>query len=174
MSNQLVISIITDDRPGVVEQLASIITRHHGNWLESALSRLGGKFAGILLVEIPLESQAALEDGLAALREQGFRLSIEQAGAPPHSAGEAVSFEVIGNDRHGIVGEISHVLAKHQVSVDELYTATESAPMSGGLLFRAQAKVVIPSGMARDELQAILEQLSDDLMVEFMDDRNHP
>ncbi|MFA5630850.1 MAG: ACT domain-containing protein [Porticoccaceae bacterium] len=167
MSNQLVISIITDDRPGVVEQIAAIVTRHQGNWLESALSRLGGKFAGILLVEVARDAQAALESDLQALSSQGIRVTIDGAGKAPPSGGEEVDFEVIGNDRHGIVGEISQVLARHQVSVDEFYTATESAPMSGELLFRAQARVLMPAGMSQDDLRAILEQLSDDLMIEF-------
>lgn len=169
MSNQLVISIMTDDRPGVVEQIATIITRHQGNWLESALSRLGGKFAGILLADIPADSQQALESDLSALASQGIRVAVDHAGQHTPPGGEQASFEVLGNDRRGIVGEISHVLARHNVSVDELYTQTENAPMSGELLFRAQARVVFPREMTRDDLQRILEQLSDDLMVEFKD-----
>lgn len=169
MSNQLVISIMTDDRPGVVEQIATIITRHQGNWLESALSRLGGKFAGILLADIPEAHQKALSSDLSALSSQGIRVAIDHAGQHTPVGGEQASFEVLGNDRRGIVGEISHVLARHQVSVDELYTQTENAPMSGELLFRAQASVIIPRDMTRDDLQRLLEQLSDDLMVEFKD-----
>lgn len=169
MSNQLVISIITDDRPGVVEQIAAIITAHQGNWLESALSRLGGKFAGILLADVPTEQQQALEADLAALASKGIRVSVEHAGQNSTGGGEKVAFEVIGNDRRGIVGEISQVLARHNISVDELYTATENAPMSGELLFRASAHVVLPNGMGRDDLQTALEQLSDDLMLEFIE-----
>jgi len=169
MSNQLVVSIMADDRPGVVEQLAEIITRNHGNWLESALSRLGGKFAGIVLVEIPASSQAELETALGALAGDGIRVAIDSAGSQTVN-GDSVTFEVIGNDRKGIVGEISHVLAKHGVSVDELYTSTENAPMSGELLFRATANVIVPQAMSQDDLQDILEELSDDLVVEFFDE----
>src|SRR5690606_21865932 len=169
MTTQLVISIFTDDRPGVVEQVAAIVGRHQGNWLESALSRLGGKFAGILLADVPTANQGALEQDLAGLASQGISVTVDHAGS--HSGGgEEIAFEVIGNDRRGIVGEISSVLARHSVSVDELYTSTESAPMSGDLLFRASASVVMPAGMDRDDLREILEQLSTDLMVEFRDD----
>lgn len=167
MANQLVITIISDDRPGIVDKLAAVISGHQGNWLESALSRLGGKFAGILLAEVPPGEQASLEQALKALAGEGIRVSIDQAGQPPANGGREADFEVVGNDRRGIVGEISRALAAHGVSVDELYTDTERAPMSGELLFRARAKVILPGTMTTDELQSILERLSDDLMVEF-------
>lgn len=169
MNSQLVITIITDDRPGVVEKVAGIINSHQGNWLESALSRLGGKFTGILLADVPSEQHQTLKDDLEALSAEGIRATVDNAGSHAPQ-GDEVTFEVIGNDRRGIVGEISHVLAKHGISVDELYTSTESAPMSGELLFRASASVIIPPAMQKDELRDILEQLSDDLMVEFFED----
>lgn len=167
MSNQLVITIITDDRPGVVEQVAAIVTRHQGNWLESALSRLGGKFAGIVLIDIDLDNQAGLETDLSDLSSKGIRVTIDAAGQHQASGGEEAEFEVIGNDRKGIVEEISQVLARANVSVEELTTRTESAPMSGEMLFIASASVIMPKGMDRDDLQTLLEKLSADLMVEF-------
>jgi glycine cleavage system regulatory protein len=166
MSKHLVISILTDDRPGVVEQVARIVTRHQGNWHESALSRLGGKFAGIILVEVGNDQESALEKDLLGLENAGIRVAIDNAGDSQPS-GEEAKFSIIGNDRVGIVGEISRVLANHNVSVDELYTRTENAPMSGELLFIANARVILPQTMSRDDLQQILEQLSDDLMIEF-------
>ncbi len=169
MNLPLVISIIAADRPGVIEDVADIISRHGGNWRESALSHLGGKFAGILLADIPDESQTALEEALHGLSEQGIRVSVDPAGSY-HQGGEPVSFNVVGNDRPGIVGEISHALARHGVNVDELYTYTESAPMSGDVLFHAYARVILPDGISEDRLRTVLEELSDDLMVEFDED----
>ena len=49
MQKQLVLTILADDQPGIVEQLASVIINHKGNWTQSSMSRLGEKFAGILL-----------------------------------------------------------------------------------------------------------------------------
>jgi len=170
MNNQLVISVMAEDRPGVVDKVANLVTEPNGHWLQSALSRLGGKFAGIVLVEVPPDSQQPLETALGGLAASNIRATVEQAGSPTVS-GETATFQVLGNDRKGIVGEISRMLARHGVSVDELYTSTESAPMSGDLLFRATANIVIPQHMDRDNLQSILEELSDDLVVEFFDDK---
>lgn len=169
MNTPLVISFITDNRPGVIEDIAALINRHDGNWQESALSRLGGKFAGILLAEVPEPARADLEAALAGLAERGIRVSVEPAGHL-EANGEPVTFSVVGADRKGIVGEISHLMARRGVSVDELHTWTESAPMSGETLFHAHARVTLPQDMDDEALQAALEELSDDLMVEVDND----
>ena len=54
-SRQLVISFVGDDRPGIVQTLSSIVNDHNGNWLESRMSRLAGKFAGVARIELPAE-----------------------------------------------------------------------------------------------------------------------
>ncbi|ODS23101.1 hypothetical protein AB835_10610 [Candidatus Endobugula sertula] len=53
MSNQyLVITLLSNDQPSIVKQLADVISQHNGNWLESRMSQLAGKFASILKVSI--------------------------------------------------------------------------------------------------------------------------
>ena len=52
MNTYLVLTVIADDKPGLVETLAEVIADHKGNWLESSMSQLAGKFAGILRVSV--------------------------------------------------------------------------------------------------------------------------
>lgn len=59
-----IITFIGDDRPGLVESLSQVISDHNGNWLESRLSQLAGKFAGLISVSVPEESTAALQVAL--------------------------------------------------------------------------------------------------------------
>ncbi len=167
MSNQLVLTVIADDRPGLVDALAETLVRHGGNWLESALARLGGKFAGILLIEVAGDRQALLEEDLAAMAARGIDVSVAPAGTAGVGNGEQLALTVVGNDRRGIVGEISRILARCNVNVDELFTATENAPMSGERLFRAQARVMLPPDLGAEDLRVLLEDLSDDLVVEL-------
>ena len=47
MQTSFIITFIGDDRPGLVEQLSAAIEQSGGNWLESRMSHLAGKFAGI-------------------------------------------------------------------------------------------------------------------------------
>ena len=55
MKVPLVMTIIGPDRTGLVESVARVVAEHGGNWLESRMCRLGGEFAGILRIELPVE-----------------------------------------------------------------------------------------------------------------------
>ena len=67
MTDYLVLTVIADDREGIVEQISQTIIEHGGNWMESSMARLAGKFAGILMVEVEPAKHADLEQALAAL-----------------------------------------------------------------------------------------------------------
>ncbi len=167
MKHYLVLTVMADDRPGIVERIADAVAAAGGNWLESNMSRLGGKFAGILLVDIAEEKQGGLIDSLNGLQSMGIRVTAEPCSSVPESTGEPLLLTVVGNDRPGIVGEISAILARLQVNVEELDTCCEDAPMSSEILFRATAILQLPANLSRDSLQSALEQVSDDLMVEL-------
>jgi len=77
MNHYLALTIIADDRPGIIEKVADVVTTNGGNWLESNMSRLAGKFAGILLVDIVEEKQSTLLSALEKLNDQGIRVSGE-------------------------------------------------------------------------------------------------
>ena len=167
MKHFLVLTIIADDRPGIVERLADTVAAAGGNWLESNMSRLAGKFAGILLVDIAEDRQSDLMKSLEKLQSMGIRVTGEACANVPATSGEPLLLTVVGNDRPGIVGEISAILARLQVNVEELDTCCEDAPMSSETLFRATAILQLPRELSRDQLQGALEEVSDDLMVEL-------
>ncbi|MCB1668693.1 MAG: ACT domain-containing protein [Porticoccaceae bacterium] len=167
MNNYLALTVISDDRPGIVEKIADVVRTNGGNWLESSMSRLAGKFAGLLLIEINEHQQQQLIDELHKLKSSGLRISVEPSAAFERATGQLVSMNVVGNDRPGIVGEISTLLAKLHVNVEELTTSCEEAPMSAEVLFRADAKIHLPENLSLGDLQSALETLSDDLIVEL-------
>lgn len=167
MQTNLVLTVIGDDKPGLVESLSRVIADHGGNWEESSMSQLAGKFAGILRVSVASEQSDALVAELQKLSED-LRLVIEQANTeaasePPRT----VRLNLVGNDRPGIVREISHALAELSVNVEQLNTECSPAPMSSDLLFRTRATLKVPRDLALDVLQAELERLADDLIVEI-------
>jgi glycine cleavage system regulatory protein len=171
MNQHFALTVIADDRPGIVEKVAEVVSNNDGNWLESAMSRLGGKFVGILLVRLPGGREADLKQALDKLANQGIRVSVEAADKAHSDIGVLATLTVLGNDRKGIVREISTMLASKGVNVEALKTSIENAPMSGELLFRTEATVELPQGLNRDDLVTLLEQLSDDLVVEFASDQ---
>ncbi len=167
MSNYLALTVMADDRPGIIERVAEVIASDGGNWLESSMSRLAGKFAGILLVEISADKQTALLEKLSHLADQGIRIYGEASSAISPSSKQTLQLSVVGNDRPGIVSEISTLLARLSVNLEELSTHCESAPMSAENLFRASARIELPESLTTEALQTSLEELSPDLVVEL-------
>ncbi len=49
----LVLTVVGDDRAGLVQSLADAVASHGGNWETSELAELAGAFAGIVLVSVP-------------------------------------------------------------------------------------------------------------------------
>lgn len=167
VTEHLVLTIISDDRPGLVESLAQTVAKHSGNWLESRMSLLAGKFAGILRLSVPKKDAQQLIDALKGLSNE-LNLVVERAGVKNIEANfQAVDLNLVGNDRPGIVSEISSALARLSVNVEELNTECVSSPMSSDALFKASATLNVPAGLDLEKLQSELEQLSDDLIVEI-------
>ena len=164
----VVVTLLGPDRPGLVEMVAGIIAGHGGNWLESRMSRLAGKFAGILRAELPEDRVVAALAALASLESRGLKVVAEAAprtaAVPPP---RTLSLELIGLDRPGIVREISQLLVTNGVNVEELITNRTSAPMSGDMLFEARARVHVPADTDLPSLRAGLERLAADLVVEI-------
>ena len=160
-------TIIGRDRPGLVDLVAGLVAKHGGNWLESRMSRLGGHFAGILRIEVPAAQQAALVEALHGLAAQGLSV-VCHADAPDAAVGQPASarLELVGQDRPGIVSQISRALARHGVNVEELTTECSSAPMSGQTLFKAQARLHVPANCPLAELRNELEKIAADLVVD--------
>ena len=162
----LVLTAIGDDRPGLVEELATAISAHGGNWLESSMAQLSGKFAGIVRIAAPGEKVDALKTVLATLK--GLKVGVEIAVAPKSAlAGRHFSLSLVGHDRIGIVKEVAQVLARHAVNVEELETRTSSAPMSAEILFHCEAELTAAPDFNARALKIELEKLSDDLMVDI-------
>jgi glycine cleavage system regulatory protein len=86
--------------------------------------------------------------------------------APSAGKPQLASLEVVGQDRPGIVREISRALAAQGVNVEELTTECISAPMSGEPLFQARARLLLPDGLTVSALRQSLEKAVSGLTVE--------
>lgn len=167
MSAFLIISIMADDRPGLVETLSRIVKEHEGNWLESRMSHLAGKFAGIVQVQVNNKNKTALESSLKALKSEGWVIGVEDSSNNDQRNQPCAKLNIVGNDRPGIVKDVSQVLAKLGVNVLELNTQFESAAMTAEALFKTQADIQTPEELELDDVRDALEDISNDLMVEI-------
>lgn len=167
MIESLVMTIIGADRAGIVELVSARVADHGGNWLESRMCHLGGRFAGIARVEVPQEKLADLKRALHGLEADGLRVVVEAGGYLDKAAGVSARLALVGHDRPGILRAVTGILASHGVNVEELSSECVSAPMDGGTLFQAQVRMLVPPAVKLETLRHDLEKIATDLMVDI-------
>ena len=161
----LVLTVIGDDRAGLVKALADVVSRHGGNWERSHLAEVAGKFAGIVVVEVPASAAGALQADLEPLH--GMLDVTVHPGVAEAAPRREVAVELVGNDHPGIVRAVSGALAEHGLSVTELETSTRDAPMAGGRLFEARALVTVPADDDLGALRTALEKIASEVLVDL-------
>lgn len=169
MHSTLILTLMSDDKPGVVEAVANAIAAHNGNWLESQLAHLAGKFAGVVQVQIPSEAQEALVSTLEALRDtHRIRVFIDQVEASAQGANKnTLYFHAIGPDRPGIVREVAHTLADYGINMEKLDTRLSSMPYSGEPLFEAEGTLTLPDDLNRAALEERLDDIANTLAMDI-------
>ena len=168
MNTSIVLTILADDQPGIIQTVSKALHKHGGSWTQSSMSSLAGQFAGILLASVPSENAAGCQQELHGLESQGLRIIAhicDQSAATEEM--HEYALDLVGNDRAGIVHEITTVLANHNVNVKSLETVVEAASMGGGELFRTSAELLVPAGTDIDVLEDEIEDLANDLKVDI-------
>ena len=105
MMTSLVITFMAPDRPGLVELLSRTVADHGGNWLESKMSRLAGRFGGILLVSVPKANADGLMESLRGLEAHGrLRPGRSREGEPREGESESDARRARDGSEHGRAG----------------------------------------------------------------------
>jgi len=165
---RVILVVSGSDRPGLTRALAEAVHAAGGNWLESHLSRLGGKYVGSVLVELEAAALQALEAEVRKVDATGLSVSLVPAeNAEAAEPRPSLQIELLGQDRPGIVREVTAVLADLDVNIASLITGTQNGAWSGEPLFRARVVVTLPEGLTQNTVQDALEAISGELMVDF-------
>lgn len=167
MKHYLVMTILGNDRPGLVNSIAELVAAQGGNWLESRMARLAGQFAGIARIECPESAVEGLLQALKKAQQSGINIQVVREVTEDQGNSHTVIVEVMGNDRSGILRELTTAIARAGGNLEELTTGLESAPMSGQPMFRARCVVSLAEGKSIDSLRETIEQLGEDLTVDL-------
>lgn len=172
MKRFLIVTITCPDKPGIVQRVTDVVVAQGGNWEESRLARLGGHFAGIVMVSVPNERVDELTTALTALANDEITVAIKSTSPSAPARGEGHSLCLLrleGADHEGIVHDISAHLAAHGINVESMDTELVAAPMSATPLFHMEAQLDLPPSLTinelREDLQAIGDQLGVDIEV---------
>lgn len=163
----LILSVIGSDRPGLTQALANAVLSAGGNWLESQLSRLGGLYVGSVLVELDPGREDALRTAVREVDAQGLEVRIAPAVADAHAAGDAVQVSLVGQDRPGIVHQVTALLSRLEANIEAFETRLSIEPHSGAPLFHMEAQLRLPPDLPAETVQAVLEDISAEIMVDI-------
>ncbi|GHA46374.1 glycine cleavage system protein R [Photobacterium aphoticum] len=164
----LIITVIGNDRPGLVDTLSDTVYQHQGNWLSSSLSKLAGQFAGIVQVEVADQNSAALRQALNTI--DGLQVQIVEEATTTATHTTLHGLLVTGNDRAGIVKEVTAKLHELGININKLKTDSHSAPNWGYPIFTADFQLELPAFLTLEQVQETLENLADDLTIDIDQD----
>jgi glycine cleavage system transcriptional repressor len=158
--NELAITVIGRDRPGIVADVAEVLARLGANLSDSTMTRLRGHFAMTLICAGP--AGAEVEAALMPLAAEGQLLATVREVTPDSvvaPVGDPYVMAVHGSDRMGIVAAMTRVL------VDAGGNVTDLSTRLAGSLYVVLAEVELPAGVA-DTLAAKLHRTAAGLGVE--------
>lgn len=168
MQRSYFLSLSGTDRPGLMDVIATTLSRHHANWLDSRLAHLGNQFAGVLRFSLDDARLGDLRLALEAAAPDDLTVTVtEEREATPPTPGEAARISVLGLDRLGIVSRLVSALAARGINVEDFRSGTESAPMSGEQLFRAEIQVTLPDDVDQESVRSDLEILGGELDLDI-------
>jgi len=162
MSQELVVTAVGPDRPGIAAEVAGHVHGAGANLADSRMVNLRGQFALIALVEGDAAVQEAVKKRLREAASK-MALTIEFSGAPKTTPREGVPFRLktYSMDQPGIVHKITSYLHEQGVNVEELETHLESAPFMGTPVFTMEIVMLVPKTASVKALRRALEELGD-------------
>lgn len=155
----LALSTLGDDRPGVIAAVSAVLLRAGCNIEESAMTRLRGEFAMMLVLDSPLtaaELHRELADVAAGL---GLIVNVRPAADQVTQEGARLfAVSVYGADHPGIVHAVTSVLASRRVNVVDVVTHVLGA--DNGAVYVMVLEVSVPVDADIAELTAALAALA--------------
>ncbi|MEZ7847636.1 MAG: formyltransferase family protein [Polaromonas sp.] len=166
--SSLVVSIVGADRQGIVSSLAERAQRFGANWAASRMTRLAGEFAGMVHLEVPRENADALATALRGLASSGLQVMVARSdGANVANTLRVVELELVGEDRLGIVSNLTKLLAGRGVSIESIHTDILRSGVSGKQTFKVEAHLLVPLSVSIDALQQEVGSLAREMMLDI-------
>jgi glycine cleavage system regulatory protein len=163
---ELVLTIIGRDRAGVVASLADVVRFHDGNWKRSELAEIAGTFAGVVVVEVGDDRVDELLTNLLVLRDQGLHVTAQQVEEPVVAPdADEVRLRLTGDDRPGVVHEISTAISDAGINISRLGTVTDLTGEDGGKRFEITVQLAVPVGTDLDGVLDSIMRAADTLGI---------
>lgn len=161
----MIFTLVGQDKPGLIDSLAQTVFDMRGNWLASNFSHMAGHFAGFVQIDLPQEKHPAL---LAKFTQHpDLQIHLVQGVDADNSESITAQVDIMGNDKPGIVQELTAILNQFNLNIIQFESSCESAPNWGSSMFKAKAHISVAPDFDMDPLREALEGIANDLMVDI-------
>jgi len=155
MKHFLAISILGEDRPGLIEAISGTILECGCDFGECRATVLGGAFTLQMLATGQWNTIAKLENALPLLAEEhALKLTTQRTEQRTDQA-ERLPYlvEVIALDKPGIVQGFAGFFARLDINIEELVTTNYQAAHTGAQMFTLSMTIGVPASHPIAELR---------------------
>ncbi len=174
MGKQLVISVMSKDRPGIIADITTVIYDLGGDLADLNQSVLGGYFTMLLIAEFDekitpedlfagfshIKSKTKLE---AIIKEMTVNFEVERSHLPE----ETYIVTGQGDNRKGLVKILGDFFYCHNINVLDLVTTRESEKYT--MIFQVDLTHIASLDVFRDELSILGEEEKLNLFLQHND-----
>jgi glycine cleavage system transcriptional repressor len=170
--NQLVLSALGEDRPGIIDELSRCVLDSGCMILDSRMAVLGGDFALLLQVGGNWNNIAKLENQIAGLEKRLGLMISSRRTTDKQSTEEMLPYgvDVVALDQPGIVHNLANFFSQRKINIQEMITSSYPAPHSGTVMFSVHMSVEIPAktqiSTLREEFMEFCDQMNLDAVIE--------
>ncbi len=170
MKKYMILFSVGKDRPGIVDDISTLLFEWGANIEDSRMAALGGRFSIVTLFSCSLDQLEVIRTGLNDLGKLGLETSLHEAEDPTATTTQPalpLKLEVMSMDHPGVVQKLVHLLHQHNVNIKSLNTQVARAPLSGAPLFNLTLEASVPAEKqitkVKDELMKLAAQMNLDL-----------
>lgn len=171
MRKYRILLCVGKDRPGIVDDISTVLYQGGANIEDSRMSVLGGCFSMMTLFSCTSEQMESIQVGLHKLKGLGLDTFLHDAQDPtaaPRRPGLPLRFELTAMDHPGIVQKVVHLLHSHDVNIESLETQVTRAPLSGAPLFTLTLEATVPAEKPITRVKAQLEDLASEMNLDLV------
>jgi glycine cleavage system transcriptional repressor len=167
-NDQLVLSALGADKPGIIDELSRCILSNGCNIQDSRMAVLGGDFALLLQVSGNWNTLTKLEDQLGGLENRlGLTISSHRT-SQQETAKDLLPYavDVVALDQPGIVHNLARFFSQRQINIQEMVTSSYPAAHSGTPMFSVHLTVGIKTSTRISDLREEFAEFCDELNLD--------
>jgi glycine cleavage system transcriptional repressor len=166
----MILFSVGKDRPGIADDISTVLYQGGANIEDSRMAVLGGCFSIMTLFACTPEQLEAIREGLQGLKRVGLDTFLHEATDPTtaqRQPGLPLRLEVTAMDHPGIVQKVVHLLRSHGVNIETLDTQVSRAPLSGAPLFNLSLEATVPVGTPIAKVKQELDSLGREMDLDL-------